>query len=42
VLGILIVLRRRREQPAVDPVEIEREGGLLNVPGPGSGTEAWD
>ncbi|AQY00515.1 S8 family serine peptidase [Microbacterium foliorum] len=36
VLGILIVLRRRREQPAVDPVEIEREGGLLNVPGPGS------
>lgn len=42
VLGILIVLRRRREQPAVDPVEIEREGGLLNVPGPGSGKEAWD
>ncbi|MFJ4998270.1 S8 family serine peptidase [Microbacterium sp. NPDC088619] len=37
VLGILIVLRRRREQPAVDPVEAEREGGLLNVPGPGSG-----
>lgn len=39
VLGILIVLRRRREQPAVDPVEVEREGGLLNTPGPGSGDD---
>jgi len=37
VLGILIVLRRRREQPVVDPVEVEREGGLLNIPGPASG-----
>lgn len=37
VLGILIVLRRRRDQPAVDPVEVEREGGLLSVPGPASG-----
>lgn len=30
VLGILIVLRRRREAPVVDPAEIERQGGLLN------------
>ncbi|QDE33731.1 peptidase S8 [Microbacterium foliorum] len=41
VLGILIVLRRRREQPAVDPAEAEREGGLLNSPGPGAGDERF-
>lgn len=42
VLGILIVLRRRREQPAADPVEVEREGGLLTTPGPGSGDDRLD
>ncbi|NKF32246.1 hypothetical protein HER21_38105 [Pseudomonas sp. BGM005] len=30
VLGILIVLRRRKEDPVVDQAEAEREGGLLN------------
>lgn len=30
ILGILIVLRRRRQDPEVDQVEIDREGGLLN------------
>ncbi|WP_194762597.1 S8 family serine peptidase [Microbacterium sp. UFMG61] len=30
VLGILIVLRRRTEDPVVDQAEVEREGGLLN------------
>lgn len=34
VLGILIVLRRRKEDPVVDQVEIDREGGLLNRPDP--------
>ncbi|MFJ2543427.1 S8 family serine peptidase [Microbacterium sp. NPDC087589] len=41
VLGILIVLRRRREHPAADPVEVEREGGLLDVPGPGTGNDRF-
>ncbi|WP_314424308.1 S8 family serine peptidase [uncultured Microbacterium sp.] len=30
VLGILIVLRRRRQEPVIDQVEIDREDGLLN------------
>lgn len=38
VLGILIVLRRRKEDPVVDQVEIDREGGLLNRPDPGEET----
>lgn len=37
VLGILIVLRRRRENPVVDPIEVEREGGLLSTGAPGAG-----
>lgn len=35
VLGILIVLRRRRETPVDDTVEVERRGGLLTTPGAG-------
>lgn len=34
VLGILIVLRRRKDAPVVDPDEVERPGGLLNRPEP--------
>jgi hypothetical protein len=34
VLGILIVLRRRRETPADAAVEVERQGGLLDRPDP--------
>ncbi|MGJ0391087.1 S8 family serine peptidase [Microbacterium sp. CGR1] len=36
VLGILIVLRRRREAPVDDPSELEREGGLLHTPDTGA------
>ncbi|WP_341956392.1 S8 family serine peptidase [Microbacterium sp. LWH13-1.2] len=36
VLGILIVLRRRREAPVDDPGEAEREGGLLHTPDTGA------
>ncbi|WP_311246164.1 S8 family serine peptidase [Microbacterium sp. WCS2018Hpa-23] len=39
VLGILIVLRRRREAPVDDPSEIEREGGLLHTPDTGADSD---
>lgn len=39
VLGILIVLRRRREAPVDDPDEVEREGGLLHTPDTGADTD---
>ncbi|KQQ66609.1 S8 family serine peptidase [Microbacterium sp. Leaf320] len=39
VLGILIVLRRRREAPVDDPSEIEREGGLLRTPDTGADSD---
>ena len=39
VLGILIVLRRRREAPIDDPGEVEREGGLLHTPDTGADSD---
>ncbi|WP_431074425.1 S8 family serine peptidase [Microbacterium phyllosphaerae] len=39
VLGILIVLRRRREAPVDDPSEVEREGGLLHTPDTGADSD---
>ncbi len=34
VLGILIVLRRRRESPPDAAADVERQGGLLDRPEP--------
>lgn len=42
VLGILIVLRRRKDAPSEDPSESERSGGLLDQPQPGDASGQFD